>query len=272
MTGFRYCILFPAAIVALPLFLHAQLAGNFESPSNEKGYALMAPIAETAVEEVLGEYVQKPADAVSEVPELISFHEVIFKIWHDAWPNKDISMLRQLQPEVEEGISRVAAAALPGILREKRDAWEQGIEQLRISGSAYKAASDADDATRLLDAAEELHHSFETLMRLIRPALAELDDFHSSLYMLYHYYLPEYDIEKIRASADELKQKMQALNAAVLPERLQSRDSEFQEARRKLSQSVEAFHSIVGTGREETIKEAIEELHTAYRNVQQIFD
>lgn len=272
MSGFRYCVLFPAAMVALPLFLHAQLAGNFESPLNEKGYALMAPIAETAVEEVLGEYVQKPADAVSEVPELTSFHEVIFKIWHEAWPNKDISMLKKLQPEVEEGISRVAAAALPGILREKRDAWEQGIEQLRIAGSAYKAASDADDATGLLDAAEELHRSFETLMRLIRPALAELDDFHSSLYMLYHYYLPEYDIGKIRASADELKQKMQALNAAVLPERLQSRDSEFQEARRKLSQSVEAFHSIVGTGREETIKDAIEKLHTAYQGVQQIFD
>jgi hypothetical protein len=26
--------------------------------------------------------------------------------------------------------------------------------------------------------------------------------------MLYHYYLPEYDIEKIHISAEELKQKM----------------------------------------------------------------
>jgi hypothetical protein len=272
MSVFRYCVLFPAAILVLPLFLHAQLAGKYESPPNEKGYALMAPIVEAAVEEALGEYAQKPADAVSEVPELTSFHEVIYRIWHEAWPNKDISMLKQLQPEVEEGISRVAAAALPGILREKRDAWKQGIEQLRISGSAYKAASDADDTTGLLDAAEELHRSFEMLMRLIRPALAELDDFHSSLYMLYHYYLPEYDIEKIRASADELNQKMQALNAAMLPERLQSRDSSFQEARRKLAESVKAFHSIVDTGREESIKEAIEELHSAYQAVQKIFN
>ena len=34
-------------------------------------------------------YAQVPADAVAEVPELVSFHEVIFKIWHEAWPNKD---------------------------------------------------------------------------------------------------------------------------------------------------------------------------------------
>ena len=271
MSGFRYCVLFPAAMVALPLFLHAQLAGNFESPLNEKGYALMAPIAETAVEEVLGEYVQKPADAVSEVPELTSFHEVIFKIWHEAWPNKDISMLKKLQPEVEEGISRVAAAALPGILREKRDAWEQGIEQLRISGSAYKEASDADDATGLLDAAEELHHSFETLMRLIRPALAELDNFHSSLYMLYHHYLPEYDIDKIRSSAEELSRKMQALNTATLPDRLQSKNLEFLQAREKLSESVTAFKESLRTNREETIKKAIDELHSNYQAVQSIF-
>ena len=215
---------------------------------------------------------QKPADAVAQVPELVSFHDVIFRIWHEAWPDKDISMLKKLQPEVEEGISRVASAALPGILREKRDAWKEGVEKLQIAGAAYKAASEGNDDARLLDAAEDLHRRFEMLMRLIRPALGELDDFHSSLYMLWHYYLPVYDIAKIRASADELKRKMQALNSAVLPESLQSRDARFQEARRKLSRSVDALHSIAGTDREEMIKKAIEELHTNYQAVQKIFD
>lgn len=217
-------------------------------------------------------YAQKPADAVAKVPELISFHEVIFKIWHEAWPNKDIPMLKNLHPEVEEGISHVVSAELPGILREKKDGWEKGVEKLQNAGVAYKAAVDTDDGEGLLDAAEELHRRFETLMRLIRPVLRELDDFHSSLYMLYHYYLPEYDIEKIRYSAEELKQKMQALNTAMLPERLQSRNSEFQEAREKLSESVEAFNTSLRTNREETIKEAINELHIKYQAVQRIFE
>jgi hypothetical protein len=217
-------------------------------------------------------YAQKPADAVANVPELVSFHEVIFKIWHEAWPNKDTTMLKDLQPSVEEGIAKVAAAQLPGILREKKPAWVEGIEKLKNAGAVYKAAAAADDSTRLLDAAEELHSWFEALMRLTRPVLKELEDFHSSLYMLYHYYLPEYDIEKIRTSAEELKQKMRALNSATLPERLQSRNPDFMLARKKLAESVEAFLSIVGTGSEETIKKAIDDLHTNYQTVQKIFD
>jgi hypothetical protein len=217
-------------------------------------------------------YAQKPADADANVPELDSFHEVIFKIWHEAWPNKDIKMLKDLQPSVEEGITKVASAQLPGILREKKPSWEQGIEKLKDAGALYKAAAAADDSARLLTSAEELHSRFEALMRLTRPVLKELEDFHSSLYMLYHYYLPEYDIEKIRASAEELKQKMEALMSATLPERLQSKNPDFMQARKKLAESIEALNSIVGTGSKETIKKAIDDLHTNYQNLQKIFD
>jgi hypothetical protein len=181
-------------------------------------------------------------------------------------------MLKDLQPSVEEGIAKVAAAQLPGILREKKPAWVEGIEKLKNAGAEYKAASAADDSTRLLGAAEELHSRFEVLMRLTRPVLKELEDFHSSLYMLYHYYLPEYDIENIRTSAEELKQKIRALNSATLPDRLQSRNPDFMLARKKLAESVEALHSIVGTGSEETIKNSIDDLHTNYQTVQKIFD
>ena len=32
---------------------------------------------------------QKLADSKAEVPALSSFHEVIYVIWHEAWPEKD---------------------------------------------------------------------------------------------------------------------------------------------------------------------------------------
>jgi hypothetical protein len=220
----------------------------------------------------LSGYAQKPADAVADIPELVSFHEVIFKIWHEAWPNKNTAMLKDLAPSVEEGIAKVSSARLPGILREKKPAWEQGIEKLKNAGALYKAAATADDSARLLTAAEKLHKQFEALMRLTRPVLKELEDFHSSLYMLFHYYLPEYDIEKIRTSAEELKQKMQALMSATLPERFQSKNPDFMPARRKLAESVEALNSIVGTGSKETIKKAIDDLHKNYQDLQKIFD
>ncbi len=217
-------------------------------------------------------YAQKPADAVAEVKELDSFHEVIFKIWHEAWPNKDTAMLKALLPDVEKGIAQVASAKLPGIMREKKSAWEAGVAKLQESGAEYKAATETADDARMLDAAETLHSRFETLMRLTRPVLRELEDFHSSLYMLYHYYLPEYDYEKIRSSAEELSLKMEPLNAATLPERLLSKEADFRNAREKLAESVEVLQSSVASGDKEAIQAAIHELHTKYQVLQSTLD
>jgi NADH dehydrogenase/NADH:ubiquinone oxidoreductase subunit G len=215
---------------------------------------------------------QRSADATAEVPALGSFHEVIYKIWHEAWPEKNTTMLRQLLPEVEKGISDVSSAQLPGILREKKAAWDEGIKKLRITGSEYKTAAAARDDGALLASAEKLHSQFEELMRITRPALKELDEFHAVLYMLFHHYLPDYDLEKIRSSAVELKQKMAALNACQLPERLKQKEAQFQTARIKLSKSVDAFESGVRSNDEKTIKDLVSVLHADYQALNQVFE
>ena len=48
--------------------------------------------------------------------------------------------------------------------------------------------------------------------------------------------------------------------------------ADFMLARKKLAESVEALNSIVSTGKEETVKKAIDDLHTDYQTVQKIFD
>lgn len=215
-------------------------------------------------------YAQDSADAVARVQALDDFHEVIFKIWHEAWPEKNIAMLEQLLPEVEKGIHQVASAQLPGILREKKAVWEEGVQRLQKAGEEYRAAVSAKDEAKLMAAAETLHSRFETLMRSIRPVLKELDDFHSVLYMLYHHYLPQYDLEKIRSSVKELKQKMAALNAAPPPESIKESASEFQAAKSKLSASVDALESSVQTDNENEIKAAVETMHSNYQALNRI--
>ncbi len=208
---------------------------------------------------------QNAADAVSRVPELEAFHEVIHKIWHDAYPEKDIALLGQLLPDVEKGIATVAAAKLPGILREKKDVWDEGVQKLQSAGSEYKAALASKDEARMLAATEVLHSRFAGLMRAIRPPMKELDDFHSVLYMLYHHYLPEYDLEKIRSSVSELKQKMAALREAEPPASIKGNASEFQAAREKLSASVDALEASIQTNDEKKIKAAVETMHSNYQ-------
>jgi hypothetical protein len=216
-------------------------------------------------------YAQRPAETVAEVPALDSFHEVIFKIWHEAWPNKDAAMLQQLLPEVEKGIAAVSSAQLPGILRDKKAVWEEGVKSLQGAGAEYRAAATAKDDTKLLAAAEKLHSRFEGLMRVIRPALKELDEFHAVLYMLYHHYLPKFELENIRKSGVELKRKMDVLNTAALPARLGNKDNDFQVKRALLSQSVVALEPILRSGDEKAIKEAVEAVHSNYQALEGIF-
>jgi hypothetical protein len=220
----------------------------------------------------ISSYAQRPAEATAEVPALDSFHEVIFKIWHEAWPQKNTAMLRQLVPDVGKGIAAVASAPLPGILRDKKAAWDEGVKKLRDAGSEYAAAAASQNDSGLLSAAEKLHGQFEALMRITRPAMKEIDEFHAVLYMLYHHYLPQNENEKIRASVLELKQKMAALNAAALPERLKQKQKEFSAARADLSKSVEGLQTAVQSKSEKSIKEAVETLHSNYQKLEKIFE
>jgi hypothetical protein len=216
-------------------------------------------------------FAQRPEETVTSVPALDAFHEVIFKIWHEAWPKKDAAMLQKLLPDVEKGIASVAAAPLPGILRDKKDAWDEGVRKLQSAGADYKAAAAAKDDAKLLAAAEALHSRFEGLMRAIRPALKELDEFHAVLYMLYHHYVPKNDLANIRKSAAELAQKMAALNQAKLPERLIDKDYDFQVARGMLAQSVAALDARIQSSDEKTIRDAVDAVHSRYQALEKIF-
>ena len=215
---------------------------------------------------------QNPSDAVARVPELDAFHEVIYKIWHEAYPEKNTAMLGQLLPDVEKGIDKVASAKLPGILREKKAVWDKGVRELQSAGEDYKTAVSSRDEAKMLAAAETLHSRFEMLMRAIRPALTELDDFHSVLYMLYHHYLPQYELEKIRSSVAELKQKMKALDEVEVPASVKDRASDFQAARARLSASVDALQSSLSSNEEKIIKNAVETMHSDYQALNRIFE
>src|SRR5512147_872850 len=130
------------------------------------------------------------AEITATVPALQEYHTVIFSLWHTAWPKKDTAMMAKLLPDIEKGAAAVTAAALPGILRDKKPAWDAGVRKLGAVVEAYRGAVEAQDRDRLLDAAEQLHRQYEALVRIIRPVLKEIDAFHSALYMLYHYYWP----------------------------------------------------------------------------------
>lgn len=211
-------------------------------------------------------------ETTAEVPELNEFHEVIYTLWHEAWPKKDAAALSALLPEIEKGAAKIEKASLPGILRDKQPAWDANVKLLAEIVTQYRTAVSKKELQPILDAGEALHRQYEVLVRTIRPALKELDAFHQVLYGLYHYNLPAYALPKIQADAKELEARMAALNAATLPPRMVAKQAAFEERRKELARAVSEFSALAAAGKDDAaIKAAAETVHTKYEALDRVF-
>jgi len=208
----------------------------------------------------------------AEVPALTKFHDVIYKIWHTAWPEKNAAMLRELEPEVDQLSADLIKAELPGILREKKALWNLNIGTMKAIVADYKAAAQGKDDQKLLSVAEQLHTQYEKLVRIIRPALKELDSFHAVLYPLYHYYMPEFNLEKIASSVTALTAAMESLNKAVLPARMKDKEAAFADARTRLSESLILLDASLSSKDKTIINEKVDALHSRYEALNKIFE
>jgi hypothetical protein len=211
------------------------------------------------------------SETKKEVPALTAMHDVMYPMWHEAWPKKDTAALIELAPDVEKHFSAIKKATLPGILRDKATAWDAGVEKLGLAVSAYAAAAKAKDDATLLKAAETLHSSYEALVKVVRPALKEMDDFHSTLYVLYHYQINPFDRAKATESLKAMKPKMETLTAVVLPDRLKAKQEAFATQRARLSAALDVALGTLATGTEAQIREKIELMHAEYEKLEQIF-
>ena len=209
----------------------------------------------------------------SEVPDLWDFHDVIYQIWHEAWPEKNTEMLKELIPEIEAGFAKLEKASLPGILRDKKDAWSIGIQDMAGIIETYKKAAVADQKESLLKAAEDLHTQFEMLVRLVRPVMKEIDQFHQELYLLYHYYMPDYNVQKINASAAELLARMEPIEKVKLPSRLTDKQPVFDQAKIALKESlIQLRQKIKDEDEKDQVIKAIEVVHDKYQILVGVFE
>lgn len=211
-------------------------------------------------------------ELTAHVPILTEFHEVIFQLWHTAWPEKNVALLKELLPEIKRYSDSIAAVQLPGILRDKEQAWKENTSRLQAVVREYAEASSPIDTQKLLNAAEQLHAQYEMLVRTIRPVLNELDAFHQVLYMLYHHYLPDGNHEKIVSFVEQLKEKMAALEKATLPERLKKKESAFNEARAALGRSVAALDPSIAKTKPAEFEASVERMHSDYQALERVFE
>lgn len=217
-------------------------------------------------------FAQHEHETSSDVPELTAFHEVIYQLWHTAWPEKNIDMLKSLLPDIQKGVEKINSVKLQGILRDKQAKWEEGLKKLNESVAAYKVAIEKGNQQAILDEAEKLHALYEGLVRVVKPMVKEVDAFHQVLYMLYHYYAPEYNYDKIKEAAAEMKVKMADVMKAQLSKRLEARTEKFNSARNELEQAVNELNNIVAKGKKDDIIKSVDKVHNKYQELEKVFD
>ena len=221
---------------------------------------------------------QTPVDSAeisSTVPELTAFHEIIFPMWHNAYPAKDYDALKDLVPKIKSYVEALNKAELPGILREKETVWKTRLDELNNSARNYYTAAENDDDKALLAAAEELHAGYEKMVRAIRPALTEIDDFHQTLYVIYHKLYPDGKYDEIARLEPTLVSKARAIADYPqdnLKSRLGDNAGKYDALARALYNSTIDLGEALKGNDQKKKEEAVVAMHNAYEELNSLFE
>ncbi len=214
------------------------------------------------------------SEITSSVPELTDFHEIIFPIWHTAYPAKDINALKGFVPQIKASMDEINKAVLPGILKDKEILWKNQLQQLNVAAENYYKAAGGNDDEAMLTAAEALHHNFEMMNRVIRPVLKEMDDYHQILYIIYHKLYPDKKYDEIATYMDSLVERADAIRKSPqdkLKKRLGDNISKFDPAANELYDATVALKEALNGNDIMKKSEAVQYMHSMYQKLEALF-
>ncbi|HEY6907312.1 MAG TPA: hypothetical protein VI230_07560, partial [Ignavibacteriaceae bacterium] len=211
-------------------------------------------------------------EIIAEVPAVDQFHDVIYPIWHVAYPSKDYAALRSYVDDIDKGAQKIYDAQLPGILQDKQEIWNKGVDEFKVTVEEYKKLAADKDDEMLLKAAENLHSKYESLVRIIHPVLPELDQFHQVLYMIYHKYLPQEDYQQIYLVSDDLVEKSEALTKTKLNTEDAELQKKFDNYTEQLFHSSQKLREQLKSNNYEMVKLGVEDVHRIYQKIESLFE
>jgi hypothetical protein len=213
-------------------------------------------------------------EITSSVPELSDFHEIIYPMWHEAYPAKDTAALKGFVPQIKASMKKINDAKLPGILKDKEEAWKNQLMEFNTAAENYYKAAEGKDVQAMLDAAENLHYNFEMMIRVIRPVLKAVNDYHQILYVIYHKLYPDKKYTEITGYMDKLIAEADSLTKYPqdkLKKRLGENVSKFETASKELYDATVALKEVLKGNDDAKKDEAILNVHTKYKALETVF-
>ncbi len=214
---------------------------------------------------------EKAATSLTPKAALKAMHEVIHPMWHDAYPEKDVEQLKSLYPELQKQYQALKSVQFPDSLRDKSMHWQQGVEKMGQILQEYGAAIEKNDTEALLNAARDLHTSFEKLVGILKPAVPALDEFHKVLFKVFHDYIPNNQWDKVKETIPEFQEKMKAVEAVTLPAKLAEHQAAFDAARKELAAAVEALAK-TDVSNQEQLQAALDRVHEAFKEMEEVLE
>ena len=244
------------------------------------GFGLATAKAEDQTES--GEVSARTEEDSTVVPDTIDrvkmamedFHQVMMPLWHESFPRQDYQTIREKAPMLRDrlmALIRVKPSADLEEDEEKLRDFQAKRQELAFHVTQVGlAAKDGPDST-LASAFEGMHWAYEELEKVFAEPIEELEDFHETLYLLWHKALPERDYKTIKETAQVLKTEADSLMKASLPQGCKVKKEEFDKRRGALKDAVYQLAEKSEKGTEDEIDSSLKSVHDKFVELNQLF-
>ncbi len=195
------------------------------------------------------------------------FHEVLRPLWHESYAEEDFKTIREKAPLLQQKILALIRIPAPADLsqnEEKLHTFLAKRQELAFNVMELnRAAKDGPDST-LASAFESMHWTYEELEKFFAVQIKELDQFHETLYFLWHRALPERNYEAIKKTAPVFKAEIDSLMKVPVPTGCNIKGEEFEKRKAALKDAVYGLADTCEKGSEDEIDKSLRAVHDRF--------
>ncbi|MGB7061707.1 MAG: hypothetical protein WBF13_05050 [Candidatus Zixiibacteriota bacterium] len=220
-------------------------------------------------------------DSVSAAPDtadllraaMDDFHEVLRPLWHESFAEEDFKTIREKAPLLQEKIMTLIRVPAPAELSQDEEKLREFLakrqELVFFVMEVNLAAKDGPDST-LAFAFESMHWGYEELEKFFAVQIDELDQFHETLYFLWHRALPARDYEAIKKTAPVIKAEIDSLMKVAVPTGCNIKGEEFEKRKAALKDAVYGLAETCEKGSEDEIDKNLSAVHERFEELNRL--
>lgn len=204
--------------------------------------------------------------------EMSDFHEVLYKIWHEQYPEDDWQGVRATAPELAARMKLLAEAEIPEVFKYRSADIIKARDTLGKVVADIDQAAKADDDQKLKTAVKELHDAYHGLVVELHSRPGEVDQLHTVIALMWHEDYPDKNFASLKTRMDSFNGSLNALLSLKLGKRYSVDPVKYDEAQSALKEQGAALQAAVAAGDQDAAWSALDKFHEAFRSLNLLFE